>query len=193
MMEARETRKPVVIGALAALAALLAVAAARAATVTVNATVTAGTTLSVAGNGTPSFALTLNGDDQTTSYTLPVQVVDARGLAVGGGWNVTVTSTQFSDGAGHVFPATASRITGVTAACQSGHRLDTEGRRPLAGDRHLGHGKLRRRFDLHVAGARRQAVGPHGARVARGTGMGVIHLVVTLSSPTRTAVSFVVS
>jgi hypothetical protein len=30
-------------------------------------------------------------------------------------------------------------------------------------------------------------------RVARGTGMGVIHLVVTLSSPTRTAVSFVVS
>ncbi len=87
---------------------------------TVNATVTAGATLSVAGNGSPSFSLTLNGNDQTTTYTLPIQVVDARGLAVGGGWNVTVTSTQFSDGAGHTFPTTASTITGVTSACHTG-------------------------------------------------------------------------
>ena len=108
------------IAVVVALAALLAVAAARAATVTVNATVTAGATLSVAGNGSPSFSLTLNGNDQTTTYTLPIQVVDARGLAVGGGWNVTVTSTQFSDGAGHTFPTTASTITGVTSACHTG-------------------------------------------------------------------------
>ena len=87
---------------------------------TVSATVTAGSTLSVAGNGAPAFSLALNGDDQTTSYILPIQVVDARGLAVGGGWNVTVTSTQFSDGAGHKFPTTASTITGVTSACHSG-------------------------------------------------------------------------
>src|SRR5205807_1115175 len=82
-------------------------------TATVNATVTAGATLSVAGNGTPSFSLTLNGDDQTKTYTLPVEVVDARGLAASGGWNLTVTSTQFSDGAGHSIPAAASTITGV--------------------------------------------------------------------------------
>jgi WxL domain surface cell wall-binding len=113
-------RKLLVIGVLGGLAALLAVAAARAATVTVNATVAAGSTLSVAGNGTPSFNLTLNGDDQTTSYTLPIQVVDARGLAAGGGWNVTVTSTQFSDGAGHTFPTSASTITGVTSGCHAG-------------------------------------------------------------------------
>ncbi len=120
MMDAREMRKQLVIAAGLTLTVLLAAATAGAATVTVNATVTGGATLSVAGNGTPSFSLTLNGDDQTASYTLPVQVVDARGLAVGGGWNLTVTSTQFSDGAGHTFPATASKITGVTAACHTG-------------------------------------------------------------------------
>lgn len=106
---------------LALLAALASVAAATAATsVTVNATVNAGSTLSVAANGTASFSLTLNGADQTTSYTLPVSVVDARGLATGGGWNLTVTSTSFSDGSGHSFPATASTITGVSTTCGSG-------------------------------------------------------------------------
>lgn len=92
-------------------------AAATAATVTVSGTITAGSTLSVAPNGTPSFNLTLNGVDQTTTYTLPVSVIDARGLATGGGWNLTVTSTQFNDGSGHTFPATASTITGVTSGC----------------------------------------------------------------------------
>jgi hypothetical protein len=96
-------------------AAMILAASAQA--VTVNGTVTAGTTLSVAASGTPSFNLTLNGTDQTTTYTLPVSVIDARGLSTGGGWNLTVTSTQFSDGAGHAFPANASTITTVTAGC----------------------------------------------------------------------------
>src|SRR3954467_2743066 len=96
-------------------AAAALAAAARAATITVNGTITAGATLSVAGNGAPSFNLTLNGVDQTTTYTLPVSVVDARGLSSGGGWNLTVTSTQFGDGSGHSFPASASTITGATA------------------------------------------------------------------------------
>ena len=93
------------------------VASARAAAVTVNGTVTAGATLSVAPNGAPSFNLTLNGVDQTATYTLPVSVIDARGLSAGGGWNLTVTSTQFNDGSGHTFPAAASTITGVTTVC----------------------------------------------------------------------------
>src|SRR3954451_7100706 len=96
--------------------AVLASSAAAAA-VTLNGTVTAGSTLSVAPNGTPSFNLTLNGVDQTATYTLPVSVIDARGLSVGGGWNLTVTSTQFNDGSGHTFPATASTITAVTTGC----------------------------------------------------------------------------
>jgi hypothetical protein len=110
--------KTMVLAALLGLA-LVAAVAAHAATVSVSSTVNAGSTLSVAGNGAPSFNLTLNGDDQTTSYTLPVEVVDARGLATGGGWNLTLTSTQFNDGAGHTFPTTASAITGATAGCAS--------------------------------------------------------------------------
>jgi hypothetical protein len=104
------------IAALCAATAVLAVSA-EAATVTVSASVVAGSTLSAAGTGTPSFSLTLNGADQTSTYTLPVSVVDARGLSTGGGWNLTVTSTQFNDGAGgHTFPATASTITGISPA-----------------------------------------------------------------------------
>jgi hypothetical protein len=104
--------------ALAALAPLLAAATAFGATITANGTVSTGATLSAAQNGAaPSFSLTLNGIDQTTTYTLPVTVVDARGLAAGGGWNLTLTSTQFSDGSGHSFPAAASTITGATTGC----------------------------------------------------------------------------
>jgi hypothetical protein len=103
------------IAALCAATAVLAVSA-EAATVTVSASVVAGSTLSAAGTGTPSFSLTLNGADQTSTYTLPVSVVDARGLSTGGGWSLTVTSTQFSDGSGHTFPATASTITGISPA-----------------------------------------------------------------------------
>ena len=112
-------RSTTCIGLICSAAALVAAAAVHAATsdtISVRAVVAAGTTLSVAGAGTPSFALTLNGDDQTSTYTLPVAVIDARGLATGGGWNLTVTSTQFNS-SGHVFPTTASTITGVSSVC----------------------------------------------------------------------------
>ena len=117
MMQGREMKKALLIAVIAGLAALLSVAVARAATIAVTATVTAGATLSVAANGTPSFALTLNGVDQTATYTLPVAVIDARGLSAGGGWNLTVTSTQFKDATTHTFPTTASTITGVATVC----------------------------------------------------------------------------
>jgi hypothetical protein len=115
-------RKRLLIAALCTAAAVLTVSAeAATVVVVVNAAVVAGSTLSVAGNGTPpSFSLTLNGADQTTTYTLPVSVVDARGMNAGGGWNLTVTSTQFSDGAGHTFPTTASTITGLSPATACG-------------------------------------------------------------------------
>ncbi len=116
-------RSTTCIGLICCAAALVAAAVAQAATtdtIAVSARVVAGSTLSVAANGTPSFALTLNGNDQTSSYTLPVAAVDARGLTTGGGWNLTVTSTQFNAGSGHVFPTTASTITGVSAGCGTG-------------------------------------------------------------------------
>ena len=102
--------------ALFSMLATLALATAAAA-ITVQGTVNAGSTLTATGVGSPTFNLTLNGVDQTTSYALPVSVVDARGLAVGGGWNLTITSTTFNDGSGHTFPTTASTMTGVATAC----------------------------------------------------------------------------
>ncbi len=99
------------------IAGLLATAA-LAATVGVTSVVTAGTTLSVAGGTPPTFNVTLNGADQTANYTLPVVVVDSRGGTLG--WNLTVTSTTFTDGSagtGHSFGASASTITGVAASC----------------------------------------------------------------------------
>ena len=64
--------------------------------------------------------------------------------------------------------ASAVTITSITARCAAGSTCTL----PSAAGRPSGQTVL---------------------RVARGTGMGVIDLVVTLSSPTKTAVSFVVS
>lgn len=103
----------------AALAALVCAAGARAASVVVNAPVVGGPTLAVTALNAPSFAVTLNGGDQVASYQAQLQVLDARGLATGGGWNLTVTSTQFAGG-GHTLPANASTLTSVTAGCHAG-------------------------------------------------------------------------
>src|SRR5205823_11772467 len=49
-------------------------------------------TLTESGPGSVSAtAVTLNGSDQTTTYSLGLTVTDARGS--GAGWNLTITST----------------------------------------------------------------------------------------------------
>jgi hypothetical protein len=111
-MQSRMRNVSLIVLALAAVVTGIARAA-----VTVSTTVTGGATLSVAGIGAPSFPVVLNGVDQTKTYTLSESVIDARGLSAGGGWNLTITSTQFNDGAGHTFPANASTITGVATSC----------------------------------------------------------------------------
>jgi hypothetical protein len=82
-------------------------------TATGTATVTGGSLTEVVG-APPSVSATLNGTDQLPTYTLPITATDARGT--GAGWNLTITSTQFTTG-----PATlstsASSVTGVTSAC----------------------------------------------------------------------------
>ncbi|MDX6451514.1 MAG: hypothetical protein QOH16_1563 [Gaiellaceae bacterium] len=108
-------RRHLLIALLATLATLATASVAEA--IIVNGTVTGGATLTATSVGSPTFNLTLNGADQTPTYTLPVSVVDARGLAVGGGWNLTITSTTFNDGAGHTFPAAASTMTAVSTTC----------------------------------------------------------------------------
>ena len=109
--------RALLVSALAALVLAAAAAAATSDTTSATVTVAAGPAVSVAGAGSPTFALTLNGVDQTTSYTLPLVVTDATGS--GNGWNLTITSTTFVNGSA-TFPVTASTITGVTSGCASG-------------------------------------------------------------------------
>jgi hypothetical protein len=67
---------------------------------------------------TPTAVATLNGTDQTVSYNLTLSVNSTLNL----GWNVTITSTQFTTGTTpqRSLPTTASSISGVTAACTAG-------------------------------------------------------------------------
>lgn len=62
--------------------------------------------------------VTLTGDDQTTTYSFGLAVTDARGNA--GGWNLTISATQFDDGSGHTLPSDAQYISAApTAVCAS--------------------------------------------------------------------------
>ena len=98
--------------------ALVASAAALAGTLTATATVagTAGISLNLPSN--PSLSSTIDGSDQTTSYSPVRGVVDARGS--GAGWNLTISATSFSDGAGHTLaPGTVSSVAQACAAGSS--------------------------------------------------------------------------
>jgi hypothetical protein len=97
--------------------ALVATTAAFAGTLTATASVTGTSGISLALPSNPSLSDTLDGTDQTVSWSALLGVADARGT--GAGWNLTMSATSFSDGAGHTLaPGT---LTGVTAACQGGN------------------------------------------------------------------------
>lgn len=91
---------------------------------TATASVTAGT-LTESNATTPTDSLTLNGLDQTVTYTLVITSIDATGS--GTGWNLTITSTQFTTGGEtpQTLPTTATTITGVTSACAVGATCTT--------------------------------------------------------------------
>jgi ABC-type transport system substrate-binding protein len=74
--------------------------------------------LGVTTPATASFAITLDGTDQTATFTLPMSVSGATNT----GWNLTASATQFSAGGGNVFPATATSVTTVSddASCTGG-------------------------------------------------------------------------
>src|SRR3954452_6823991 len=104
------------VAATVSLLAALAPQSALAATATVTGSVNAGT-LSITTSATPSFSVTLDGTDQTANYTVPTTVTDATGS--GAGWNLTITSTQFTTGGGspQTLATNASSVTGVTNTC----------------------------------------------------------------------------
>ncbi len=95
--------------------ALVSVGPAFAATTTVTATVSAGG-FTLTSPATASVASTLDGTNQSPTYTAALAANDQRGS--GAGWNLTITSTQFTSGAPvHTLSTSASSLTGVTAVC----------------------------------------------------------------------------
>src|SRR4051794_23631835 len=108
--------KRLMIGLAAVAASVLPAQSAFAASATVTGNVNAGP-LSTPPTATPSFSVTLDGTDQTASYSVPTTVTDATGS--GAGWNLTITSTQFTTGGGSpkTLATNASSVTGVTNSC----------------------------------------------------------------------------
>jgi hypothetical protein len=74
----------------------------------------------LATSAAPTFSAVLNGIDQTKTYTIPMTVTDTT--ATNAGWDLTITSTQFTTGGGtpHTLATTASTVTAATAACLAG-------------------------------------------------------------------------
>jgi hypothetical protein len=109
-------RQRIIITLAIAALALVASTAALASGITATATITgtAGTSLNLPSN--PSVTDTLDGTDQTVSYSPLLGVVDARGN--GAGWNLQISATSFSDGSGHTLAP--GQVTGVSAACKAG-------------------------------------------------------------------------
>jgi hypothetical protein len=99
-------------------AALVLAVVAVAGTVTATATVTGAGSLSLSNGATASLSDTLDGTDQSVNYTLPLTMNDLRGS--GAGWNLTMTSTTFNDGAGHTLATSASSIASAASACTVG-------------------------------------------------------------------------
>lgn len=93
-----------------------AVSAAPATTLTATATVTGAGTVSVGLLSGPTPRGILTGTDQVVTYAPALGIVDARGT--GGGWNLTVAATPFSDGTGHT--VAAGSIRSVAQICRSG-------------------------------------------------------------------------
>jgi hypothetical protein len=59
--------------------------------------------------------VTLNGDDQTTTYSMGLTVSDARGS--GAGWNLSITSTAFTTGSQSLSNTASSINAAPTVAC----------------------------------------------------------------------------
>lgn len=112
-------KRVVAVGAVALVAGIHGATSAFSASVPVTATVNGGS-LTLSSSATPSLSVTLNGTDQTPTYTVPAAANDETGS--GSGWHLTITSTQFTTGGGtpRTLSTSASSITGVTASCTHG-------------------------------------------------------------------------
>jgi WxL domain surface cell wall-binding len=97
-------------------AALVFAAVAVAATLQATAAITGTAGVSLGLPSAPAVTATLNGADQTVSYSPQLGITDARGT--GTGWNVTVGATPFTDSASHTFAA--GSVTSIAQTCAAG-------------------------------------------------------------------------
>ena len=97
--------------------ALVLTAVAVAGTVTATATVTGAGALSLSHGTTATISDTLDGSDQSVNYTLPLTMNDLRGT--GTGWNLTMTSTSFTNGT-QTLATNTSSIASAASACTVG-------------------------------------------------------------------------
>jgi putative surface cell wall-binding protein len=81
-------------------------------------------TLTVPGTP-PSFSLALTGVDQTTTYTPSLSVTDTRTSPPAPGWNLQITSSQFSAAGGKTLATSASTVTAVSRVCNTGSTCGT--------------------------------------------------------------------
>src|SRR2546421_4334030 len=90
-----------------------------------------GGSLSETGPSTVSATpVTLNGSDQTTTYSMGLTVTDPRGS--GGGWNLTITSTMFTSGSNKL-STTASSINAVPSlTCFAGSSCPNPDHSPIS-------------------------------------------------------------
>lgn len=93
------------------------------------ATVLTGASAALAGfslttTAAPTLAVTLDGSDQTASYTMDLSVDNSGAGSTTAGWNLTITSTRFSTGGGATLPTNASSMTAVATVCAVGPCTD---------------------------------------------------------------------
>ena len=85
----------------------------------------ANATLTVAGGTPTSFSGDIDAGDTSGSYSMPFTVTDTRtGATASLGWNLTITSTSFVNGASKRLDPDISTITGATLSCANGGICD---------------------------------------------------------------------
>jgi len=79
---------------------------------------------SLTTSAAPTLSVTLDGSSQAASYMMDLTVDNSGAGGTTAGWNLTITSTQYSTGGGKTLPTTASSMTGVATACSIGPCTD---------------------------------------------------------------------
>jgi hypothetical protein len=112
-------RLKLLVAAAAASVALATAAAAFAGNVTATATVNGAGSLGLSHASSVTLpTTTLDGTDKTATYSVALNVDDARGS--GAGWNLSITSTTFNDGTGQTLSTGASSLSAVSSSCRAG-------------------------------------------------------------------------